>query len=233
MAPSPFYIIPDYETEEDGERIVTSFGQLPLLTGGSGLLEPLAQSWSGKLVRRGKIPQSGTKGPALLLAGSCSKVTLDQIVWYQNRGWPSYKLNPPEMMNGTQTADDAWNFVKAHQGEPVLIYSSDTPERIKEFQGLGKKKIAAILENTMAELAVRALRSGYTRIISAGGETSGAITKSLHFDSYWVGESIVPGVPIMVPSARPKVRLVLKSGNFGKEDFLGRALNMTELKTEI
>ncbi|OLA31370.1 MAG: hypothetical protein BHW26_00075 [Faecalibacterium prausnitzii] len=43
---------------------------------------------------------------------------------------------------------------------------------------------------------------GYTRIISAGGETSGAVTKGLHFSSYQIGESIAPGVPVMVPATR-------------------------------
>lgn len=31
----------------------------------------------------------------------------------------------------------------------------------------------------------------------------------------------------MVPATRPDIRLVLKSGNFGQEDFFGRALSMT------
>ena len=82
----------------------------------------------------------------------------------------------------------------------------------------------------MAELASRAVQSGYTRIISAGGETSGAVTKGLKFDSYWIGESVAPGVPIMTPLTRPDIRLILKSGNFGNEDFLCRALEMTEIK---
>ena len=33
-----FYIVPDYETEQDGIRIAEAFKELPVLTGGSGLL---------------------------------------------------------------------------------------------------------------------------------------------------------------------------------------------------
>ena len=84
-----------------------------------------------------------------------------------------------------------------------------------------------MLEGAAAELAARAVKAGYTRIISAGGETSGAVTKGLGFSSYWMGESVAPGVPIMVPAERPDIRLILKSGNFGQEDFFGRALAMT------
>ena len=47
------------------------------------------------------------------------------------------------------------------------------------------------------------------------------------FDSYIIGESVAPGVPVMIPQNRPEIRLVLKSGNFGQEDFFLRALEIT------
>lgn len=225
----PYYLIPDYKTSGDGARIAAAFSQLPLLTGGSGLLEPLARIWTDKLSSRGNIPDSQTEGQALLLAGSCSKATLGQIAWYQSQKKPCYKLDPRAMLEGKQTTEDAWTFVKEHstESDSVLIYSSDTPEKVKEFQKLGAERVAEILENATAELAVRAVNAGFTRIISAGGETSGAVTKGLGFSSYWIGESVAPGVPIMVPAERPDIRLILKSGNFGQEDFFGRVLTKT------
>lgn len=229
MDKEPFYLIPDYKNPEDGEKIAGVFGQLPLLTGGSGLLEPLAGIWTKKLSVEGRIPESGTKGRALLLAGSCSKATLGQIAWYQNQGAPCYKLDPGAMLEGRQTVEDAWKFIEDHSSETdtVLVYSSDTPEKVKEFQKLGTQKVADMLEGAAARLAARAVEAGYTRIISAGGETSGAVTKGLGFSSYWMGESVAPGVPVMVPVERTDIRLILKSGNFGQEDFFGRALAMT------
>lgn len=229
MGKEPFYLIPDYKNPEDGEKIAGIFGQLPLLTGGSGLLEPLARIWTKKLSVEGRIPESGTKGRALLLAGSCSKATLGQIAWYQNQGAPCYKLDPRAMLEGRQTVEDAWKFIEEHSSETdtVLVYSSDTPEKVKEFQKLGTQKVADMLEGAAARMAARAVEAGYTRIISAGGETSGAVTKGLGFSSYWMGESVAPGVPVMVPVERTDIRLILKSGNFGQEDFFGRALAMT------
>ena len=70
-------------------------------------------------------------------------------------------------------------------------------------------------------------QNGYKRIITAGGETSGAVTKELGFDDFYIGDSIAPGVPIMVPSICPDIKLVLKSGNFGQEDFFRKALEQT------
>lgn len=226
----PFYIIPDYETDADGREIAAKFWKLPLLTGGSGILEHLARMWTQSTSGAGKVPDSGTEGRALLLAGSCSKATLDQIAWYQKAGKPCYRLSPQEMMAGHQSVMDAWNYIQSHttDEDTVLVYSSDTPEGVQEAQKLGAERVAAMLESATAELARRAVREGYTRIISAGGETSGAVTKGLDYSSYLMGESVAPGVPVMVPAEKPEIRLVLKSGNFGQEDFFCRALEITK-----
>ena len=44
---------------------------------------------------------------------------------------------------------------------------------------------------------------------------------------YRIGDSVAPGVPVMTPLDNPALRLVLKSGNFGEEDFFGRAIKLT------
>ncbi|MDF2591922.1 MAG: type effector Hrp-dependent outer protein, partial [Clostridia bacterium] len=43
-----------------------------------------------------------------------------------------------------------------------------------------------------------------------------------------VGDSIAPGVPVMIPLKNKSMRLVLKSGNFGQKDFFIRAINKTK-----
>ena len=170
-----------------------------------------------------------------MLAGSCSKATLEQIRCYEESGGPCIKLDPEAMIEGTQTLDAVWEEAKAAENGswPPLVYSSDTPERVKEYQKLGQERVAALLEDAAASLAAKAVEEGYTRIISAGGETSGAVTRRLGFSSYWIGESVAPGVPVMTPAGRPRLRLVLKSGNFGQRDFFRRAVQMTGKEEEM
>lgn len=225
----PYYLIPDYVTDKDGITIVQKWGHLPLLTGGSGLLEPLAQMWSRDLGYSGSIPDSHTAGNAIIIAGSCSVATRGQITWYQEQHLPSIRMNPISLWNGTQTIDDIWDYVLANTtpDTTVLVYSSDTPEMVRQAQSIGSHNIATLLENNSAELARRAVASGFTRIISAGGETSGAISKGLGFSSYYVGDSVAPGVPVLTPTNNPQIRLILKSGNFGQLDFFGQALQKT------
>ena len=114
----------------------------------------------------------------------------------------------------------------------ILLYSSDTPQNVKEIQAMGKEKIAGLIEKCLSDLAVTAKRNGAKRIIVAGGETSGAVTKALDYSAYQIGESVAPGVPIMIPLENPEVRLILKSGNFGAPDFFLKALELTGERKE-
>ena len=219
-----FYVIPDYKETEDAKKIVEKFGNLPILSGGSGLLEELAHKYSNKTAEKMKAEK--TEGKALLLAGSCSVATRGQIEYMRKKGIPMIKMDPLKLLDGTQTEEDLWKFIKENDSE-VLIYSSDNPENVKEVQKAGREKAAEILERITANLAKRAVEDGITRIIVAGGETSGAVTKALGYQSYEIGESVAPGVPVMIPNEKKEVRLVLKSGNFGKEDFMEKAIEMT------
>ena len=92
----PFYVIPDYQDMEDGERIVELFGDLALLTGGSGILEPLAKHLSSS---QDILPELDIRaeGAAVLIAGSCSRATLGQIDYFQTHGGLSYKMDPMAM----------------------------------------------------------------------------------------------------------------------------------------
>lgn len=76
----------------------------------------------------------------------------------------------------------------------------------------------------MAELAAEALAGGIRKLIVAGGETSGAVTRRLGYSRFLIGEDAAPGVPVMCPAERRDVNIVLKSGNFGDEAFFIDAL---------
>ena len=223
---TPFYVIPDYEDAADGERIVEQFGSLRLLTGGSGILEPLAKKLSHEKHREHSV-NTHVSGGAILLAGSCSKATLSQIAYFKAQGGLSRKIDPVQLLEGKDTEESIWRFVTEHADSPVLLYSSDTAQNVRFVQEFGKERIASMLENITASLAQRAVAGGIRRVIVAGGETSGAVTERLGFSSYRIGESVAPGVPVMEPVENPGIRLVLKSGNFGAEDFFEKALYMT------
>ena len=220
-----WYLIPDCCDDRDVSRIVLRFGNLTVLTGGSGILEALAKRYKTKDTP--PVFYQGTEGPAVILAGSCSTATHAQTLWYETHGGTLFRLRDEEVLNGRLTAASIWSQVQ-NQNAP-LIFSYDSPEGLKRKRNKEGRKLASKIEELLAQTAAEAIQHGVTRIIVAGGETSGAVTKALGYEAYRIGINVAPGVPVMIPLKNPSVRLILKSGNFGQEDFFGRALALTSI----
>lgn len=227
-----YYLVPDCENEEDCRKIVEYFGHETLLTGGSGLACTLAKKL---LENRNTLPGSRKNrdpatGNVLLLAGSCSETTRKQITYFQNHGGYSIQITPEAILDPSWNIRTFWRDIqKKLQDHHVLIYSSETPERVRQIQETFGD-VSCKLEETASSLAQFASENGICKIVSAGGETSGAVTKKLGSQSFIIGESIAPGVPMMIPKEKPNMKLVLKSGNFGQEDFFVRAIQLLDAK---
>lgn len=235
-----FYIVPEFESQNDAKKIVRVFGDYKLLTGGSGLLEELAR----QIVRKNpsKFHSHPKKQKILILAGSCSAATLAQIKKYQANGGASFQILPADLAEvrggeaalSEKSADFlAERLMKEHDSGPLLLYTSDTPENVKEAQErFGNRTLSEYLESFLSKAAVLAYQNGCRNFIIAGGETSGAVTKALGFKSYLTGISVAPGVPILIPVKSQDTYLILKSGNFGTEDFFERAVLKLETLQE-
>ena len=223
-----FYVIPDYMNEEHAKKIVELFGDLDLLTGGSGIMTELGRKYREETKQYAEKVKSSTKGKAIVLAGSCSQATLKQVDAFKKSEGKSIKLDPIQIVNGEKTKEEIWKEIAESEDDAILVYSSDRPENVRKAQEAGTKKVSNYLEQTTAYIASQAVKNGFTRIIVEGGETSGAVTKELGYDSYIIGESIAPGVPVLVPLENPDLRVILKSGNFGQEDFFLRAVDITK-----
>ena len=229
-----FYIVPDYETDEQGKKIVEVFGQNPLLTGGSGILEHMAENYKNQYdCSGGETLPSWTPGNGIALSGSCSTATCVQCKNYEAEN-PAKIVYPSKLLSGAESVETLWKMAEEDPKREVLFYSAgatDPDSRVYKNEKEAEKA-SAILEKTMAEIGKKAYDAGYTRIISAGGETSSALALALGFDAFIIGESIAPGVPIMIPLHHQNIRIALKSGNFGQPDFFKKAFDMTRKKQE-
>ena len=218
------YLIPDHIGDEDARRIVQLFGDLRFLTGGSGILKALAESL--KTAEQDEKIFPGVRGKALIVAGSCSVATRAQELYYEQHDGKSIRLDEEGVLSGEENPETLWEEIRDIR-DSVLIYSYDTPEGLAGKRNEEGRRLAARIEETLAGTALTAVKNGYRRIIAAGGETSGAVTQALDYHAFWIGDSIAPGVPVLIPLEDPEIRIVLKSGNFGQEDFFLRALRIT------
>jgi len=78
---------------------------------------------------------------------------------------------------------------------------------------------------------VKIVDAGVSRLVVAGGETSGSVVAGLGLEAVAIGPEIDPGVPALAAEGPRPLALALKSGNFGSEDFFAKALRMLERQT--
>jgi uncharacterized protein YgbK (DUF1537 family) len=213
--------------------IGTACADLPLVTGGSGIALGLPDNFR----RRGLLSRSGsaaamppTRGPAVVIAGSCSKATLGQVAAMQRHA-PSLRIEPQALAEGAAAVVDravGWAAAQASRG-PVLVYSSATPEEVRAAQAaVGRDRAAHLVEEALAAIARALVARGVRRLVVAGGETSGAVVSALGVQALAIGPQIDPGVPWTFSVPGEPIALALKSGNFGGEDFFLRALGMLD-----
>jgi uncharacterized protein YgbK (DUF1537 family) len=117
-----FYLVPDFSSQGDARTIVSLFGDLPLLTGGSGLLEELGRKFS--LPDRASRRAAGVEGKALFIAGSCSVATQSQVRYFLQHLGKGIMLEPGRLLSGEQSADTVWTQISETQPEKILVYSA-------------------------------------------------------------------------------------------------------------
>lgn len=207
--------------------VATAIADLPLTTGGSGIARALALAYR----RRGEIPERPATteplrvaGSAAVVAGSRSATTQRQLKAFAGR-FPTVSLDVGAVLRGEPILAPTIRLARQHlENGPVAIQTSG------ELVGSVKDdpRQAAIIEESLAEIASCLVASGVRRLVVAGGETSGAIVQKLGVKAVRISSLIEPGVPWIETIAEPRLALALKSGNFGSDDFFLKALEVEQ-----
>ena len=223
------YGVVDALTDGDLRSIGAALANHRLVTGGSGI----AMGLPANLRRSGKLGSSidpvlpTAKGRCLVVAGSCSAATRSQIARAETM-WPTLKIDIDRIAEGDDEIGRVFDWAAGQAGDmPVLIYGSSDPDEVAKTQArYGTVRAGKMVEDTLAGIAGRLCHSGFTQIIVAGGETSGAVVKALDVRALKIGPEIAPGVPWTETLGGRPLALALKSGNFGGETFFEDAFEM-------
>lgn len=211
------HIVVDAIRDEDLIEIGRAARDLPLITGGSGVALGLPANFGCSAAR---VPWTDQSGKCVALSGSCSIATRRQVENHSARH-PTREIDAAAVIEGRLTAQDIAEWLLNSDGVP-LAYSSADPDTVRAIQErFGRDRAAERLEGLFAEVARLAVAGGVTRVISAGGETSGAIIEGLSLTQLEIGPEIDPGVPAL--RAGDNLVVALKSGNFGADDFFEKA----------
>ena len=221
--------VADALTDRHLRDLGSAIGNLMLVTGGSGIALglPVAYRTAGLIPALTPPPSrmAAAPGRRAILAGSCSAATRAQVAAAAEAGIPAFQLDPLAIAAARQSARHVLEWIEAQDTtEPVLIFSSADPEAVRSVQEtLGREVSGNLVENALAEVASALPDRGFTRIIVAGGETSGAVMQALGGPSLAIGPEIDPGVPWTRTLDHRGLALALKSGNFGAPDFFLKA----------
>ena len=224
--------IVDAVEEADLETIGTVAATLPLATGASGLGLGIARALlaTGEVRPRDKIAAAVLRpvgGKAAILAGSCSRATLEQLQRIEGR-LPVLRLDPAALLRGADEPARLLDLARAGLAHgPVAIAASAGPEAVARLQEEhGRERAGHRIEQALAAVAAGLVAAGVRRLVLAGGETSGAVVDRLGIPAFLVGPEIAPGVPVLRTMGGSEMLMALKSGNFGGPDFFARALDM-------
>lgn len=213
-------IVVDALRDEDLMEIGKAAKELPLITGGSGIALGLPANFGCKPKQ---VPWKKQKGKAAILSGSCSTATRGQI-GHHLKSNTGLKIDAAAVMAGRQTPQDVAQRLAATDGLPIA-YSSADPDEVRAIQQkFGMEASATALERFFGQTAKHLVKLGITRLLTAGGETSGAVVESLELSTLEIGPEIDPGVPAL--RAGDNLVIALKSGNFGSTDYFEKAAKM-------
>lgn len=216
-------IVVDALQDADLMQIGAAAKGLELVTGGSGAALGLPINFG--ITARDSTSWTGEHGKCVVLSGSCSIATRGQIA-HHKMSHPAMEVSADMLFGREITAQTAADWAMNAEGLP-LVYSSADPEAVKVAQDkYGRDESAEKFEHFFADVARMCTEQGARKLLTAGGETSGAVVEGLSLTQLEIGPEIDPGVPAL--RARDGLVLALKSGNFGSVEYFEKAAKILD-----
>ena len=191
--------------------------------GSSGVTRALVTAWRSKgLIERVIAPSSvGEVERLLIVSGSCSPVTVNQIARAAAQGYETHLVDVPAVLLG-ETAEEQRLYDAAlatlSSGRCCVIHSAES--LLGESETPAGDRLGRVLGRVTKALIQQ---TGLRRILFAGGDTSSHGVAQLGVDALTWLAPIEAGAPLVkTHSENPAVdglEMVLKGGQMGGDDF--------------
>lgn len=225
------YVIFDVRDQKDLNTISHLIRDERNICGASALCEELPKAWD--CASAPVTISSAGYGPdgVLIVCGSLTPQTLAQTDYLLNKGISCVTL-PGEDTLQRESMERAVRCATEKiceyqlQGRVVVLRASQDRENVRAAaagMGLSPQAAGMRISEALGRVThnVRA-KTGISRILVAGGETSDAVSSALGIRRMRIGQEMEPGVPLMTGETAQgeKLLLVFKSGSFGSTEFL-------------
>jgi uncharacterized protein YgbK (DUF1537 family) len=221
-------------------------GDKPLFSvGSSGIEMALGNHWQnqGRLTERKSWEEVQNDSPILVISGSCSPVSVQQIAWGKKHGFASIDvytaavaMQPNDDSVLQKTIDQSIEKLAAGQSVIIQTSSQNTDPRIEEAnrifenQGYTQAQIRTLTGQVFGK-ALGTIAKEITkkieinRIVVAGGDTSSYAARSMGIEAVEMLAPLTPGAPICLAHAPnsplDQKQIIFKGGQVGAENYYG------------
>jgi uncharacterized protein YgbK (DUF1537 family) len=192
------------------------------IIGSSGLTAGLVAHWrsTGVLAQAQPPVTAAATDRILIISGSCSAVTAQQILWARSHGYTCVALDASGLASGnSQARETALRLgLQSWQSgcDPVLYTALGKPSGAAHDQSLGVALGQLLLEFVQ--------QTGVGRVVLCGGDTASHAVQQLNLTAITFAGALAPGAPLCRShgdegTGLDGLELVLKGGQIGPEDF--------------
>ncbi|MEG3132197.1 3-oxo-tetronate kinase [Rouxiella sp. T17] len=218
------YVICDVLDNNDLLTVARETADYVLITGAAGIGYAIAALDTMHKSADKPAFAISKEGASIVLSGSCSSMTDQQVNFYQQRA-SSLALNVEKILHEPTYLQTVTGWVVTQKNDVLapMVYATQPPHMIEIIQkNYGAEYVSEKIESFFATLAHNLSKEGFNKFIVAGGETSGAVSQGLNIKGMVIGDAVAPGVPWTQVLDEEKW-VILKSGNFGNSDFFLKA----------
>lgn len=227
-------IIFDVETNDDLEKITEMIYQKKVIGGSSALGRNLGKRILSKnfKVHNEKIEKKSLG--ILGISASITPKTKKQIDYLRKSEIEVLSISPYKIYHEPKILENLIKEItkKIKRGQSMMIHTANSEAEIQSVDDLffrenySKKEQSFIITNFLAEIAFKVKENtNLNRFFVAGGDTSASFCKKLDIDGFKILEEIDIGLSSVCSLTDSPNLMILKSGNFGSNDFILKAFN--------
>lgn len=238
-------VVDDITSAEVGRIILTTPDARLFSASSSGLQYALVAHWraSGRLPKTPPaLPEAPSIDRLLVLSGSCSPVTAEQIAHAEAEGFATIRMDVvaatsadgakaehqrlmDDIRAGFETAKGVLVFAARTIDDPAYAALGDAAAARGEPFAYTQDSLGRFL-GELARDSVPAF--SLRRMVIAGGDTSGRVVESMPVDALEVAHPLTRGAPLCRchsrVSAYDGLQIALKGGQMGEPDIFTKAL---------
>lgn len=233
-------ILFDAVTEDDMQHIAEWLAESSysmLWAGSAGLADYLPKALSLPVQSNDPEQLPPSKNPVLLVAGSISNVTRQQVAAYNLESQViAVQLNTVEAIASEEGLKQEILRCREElqdalaRGFDVSLYASSSTEQVILTKEIGSRRgfdstaVSNQIADILGEISSEIIRSAQLQgVILTGGDTAKAVCRHLGVSSIQLIQEIEPGIPLGLLTNDTTVWVVTKAGAFGNENSLSNA----------